>query len=45
MARSRRAPQPRYITNIEPEIFAARSKSNSPSCSPISQWGTRWWGP
>ena len=43
MARSSRAPQPRYMMNIEPEILVARGKSNRPSASPMSQWGTRWW--
>ena len=44
-ARSRRAPQPRYMVNIEPEILVARSLSRMPSSVPISQWGTRWCSP
>ncbi len=45
MARSSRAPQPRYMVNIEPDILAARSLSRMPSSAPISQWGTRWCSP
>ena len=44
-ARHRVAPAPRSIVNIEPEIFTARSLSRIPSCSPISQCGTRWCSP
>ena len=45
MARSSRAPQPRYMLNIEPETLVARSPSRMPRAVPISQWGTRWWSP
>ncbi len=41
-ARTRAAPAPRYMTNIEPDSFTARSTSRMPSCSPTSQCGTRW---
>ena len=44
MARRSRAPQPRYIVNIEPAILAARSPSRMPSSVPMSQCGTRWCG-
>ena len=30
-------------TNIEPDSFAARSRSRMPSSAPMSQCGTRWW--
>ena len=43
IARRRRAPQPRYIVNIEPLILTARSPSMIPSSVPMSQCGTRWW--
>ncbi len=39
------APAPRSIVNIDPESFAARSRSRMPRSAPISQCGTRWWGP